>query len=144
MGILCLREIEKRIASEKPIRPLDFHPHWHLVNQKMGLNNLHRHDQFSTLYYVELVEILKPSGKLTLKRILEQFESRGWVKFSVNLSKAKKYSVIARPALGMSIIKRPVRDVDRRITLGEAAPISRKKQTFPIKNCRICGISTRA
>jgi hypothetical protein len=36
MGILCWHEIERRIASEKPIRPSDFHPHWHLVRPKDG------------------------------------------------------------------------------------------------------------
>lgn len=36
MGILCWHEIERRIASEKPIQPSDFHPHWHLLRPKDG------------------------------------------------------------------------------------------------------------
>ena len=113
-------------------------------DQKMGLSNLHRCNQFSTLYHVELVEMLKPSGELTLERTLERFESQKPAEFLVNLSKARRYFVIAQPALVMNIIKRPVRDVDRQLTLGEAAPISRKKRTFPIMNCRTCGNSNKA
>ena len=36
MGVLCWHQIERRIANEQPIQPLDFHPHWHFVRPKDG------------------------------------------------------------------------------------------------------------
>src|SRR6266850_5897947 len=107
----------------------------------MVLNDLHQYSQFWTLCHVGLVEILKLSGERTPEHTLERFASRRQVEFSVNLSKAKNDFLIAQPALVMTIIKPPARDVDRQLTPDEAAPTFRKKPTSSSRNCRTYGIS---